>query len=87
MKEGMFGDVFFAAKVVVTAELEESGKLGVRQEAIANLRMKLADAIVSKKLQEVKNPFHKEYSLELYVLTPSEMEQLVNREYIIAKLG
>lgn len=85
MKNGMFGDVLFGASAMITMEVEEAGNYGVRVAALANLRMKLADAIVTKKMIEIKNPFYKEYKLELYVFTPEEFDQVINREYIKAK--
>ena len=44
------------------------------------LRKLIADLIVRKKVTESNNDFYKEYRLDLYVATPSEFWEIVERE-------
>jgi len=53
-----------------------------RAEHYANdfLRNSIANFIVNKKAEESRDDFYKEYRLDLYVATPSEFWEIVERE-------
>ena len=80
METGMLPDVSFTACVRIVNDVSEEIGIDPKHLAIRELREALADKIAKTKMEVVRNHFHTEYWINVYVLTPDELMHLVHLE-------
>lgn len=77
----------FSSTVAVANQLQDSEKEGIKRCSLSDLRMKLADELLKHNIVEEQSTRGQctKYTIEIYVLSPDDLEEYVQHRIRTAK--